>query len=326
MKKILNLILVLFSVVFITSATDFPIKPITIYIPFPTGGTAEQLTRLFADQMAQDMKQPVLIQTNDKGISATDYINQVKTLPNDGYHLIIGNLGTHTSSVMTDRKSILYDPIDDFEPVAILGKTPMYMVLRPDFPANNFKEFVDYIRNNPDKKFTIAHAGVGTTAYLAATYFDATLKLNLTFIPYKGPANALKDVANGYADMMIDQTTSALPFIKGGLLKGLFITSENPSSLTPDIPTSKQIGLPEFDIKGWHMVFAPKGTPKYIVNILNNAIVKALQDKFVASEYKLSNTIIINEDMNNYNILKDFLRNQTNYWQEISTIIDTNKI
>ena len=327
MKHIFKLIFVFLLTCIVSVplvAADFPVNPITVYVPFSAGGTADQLTRLIAKQITQDTNIPVEVKNNDTQMSATDYVNQMKSMPNDGYHLIIGNLGTHTSGTVINQDKILYDPIDDFEPVALLGKTPMYMVLRPDFPANNYKEFTQYYRKNPDKKLTFAHSGYGSTSYLAGIYLASILKLDLEFVPYGGSDPALRDIASGYVDMMIDQTTSALPYIKGGLVKGLFVTSENPSVLTTDIPTSKQVGLTEFDINGWNMVFAPKGTPKSVINILNNIFVRALDNKFVAAELKLSNTVIINEEKNKNTVLSEFLKYELNYWKEISTIINMN--
>lgn len=122
-------------------AYAFPTKPIIIYVPFPSGGTSEQLARTVAEQVTEDTGIKFIIQTNTTNLSATDFINKYKTVPNDGHHLIFGNVGTHASSIALDEASILYDPVNDFIPVAMLGRTPLVVALRPNFPANNFKEF-----------------------------------------------------------------------------------------------------------------------------------------------------------------------------------------
>lgn len=320
MRKILSFIVILASCILITQASAFPLRPITIYVPFAKGGATDQVTRLVAEQVAKNINQEIIVESNDKGISSIEYINQLK-IPSDGYHLIVGNLGTHASDVALNNSSILYDPIDDFEPITLLGTSPMYLVVRPDFPANSFKEFMDYIAQNPDKIITIAHAGSGSTSYLASIYLASIKKLKLNFVAYNGSAPALKDVANGYVDIMIDQTTGALPYIQSNLVKGIFITSKNPSKWTPNIPTSRQIGIPEFDIKAWNMIFAPKDTPKNIIDFLSNAFAVALDDTFIDAELQRSNNIVIPKAENNNASLKEFLKNEINYWKEINMII-----
>lgn len=321
MRKILNIVFVLVSFILTTAVSGFPVQPITIYVPFPKGGSTDKVTRFVAEQVAKDLNQTIIVESNDTAMPSTEYINQLK-IPSDGYHLIVGNLGTHASDVIVNKSSILYDPIDNFEPIILLGKSPMYLVVRPDFPANNFQEFMTYIIKNPDKKITIAHAGNGSTSYLASIYFTSIKKLNLNFVPYNGSAPALKDVANGYVDIMIDQTATALPYIQGGLVKAIFITSENPSHLTPNIQTSKQVGSPEFDIKAWNMIFAPKGTPQNIISALNTAFLNALDNKFVKAELERTDNITIDKNDNNNKDLKQFLKNEINYWQQINTSID----
>jgi tripartite-type tricarboxylate transporter receptor subunit TctC len=324
MKKIFKYISFVLLLLCIVSASnkysDFPNREIKIYVPFSTGGTTDTLTRLIAKQITQDTNIPVTVETNNTQMSATDYVNEIKNVPNDGYHLIIGNLGTHTSGTIINQDTILYDPIDDFEPIALLGKSPMYLVVRPDFPANTFSEFRAYLKKNPHTQLTYAHSGYGSTAYLAGINFASILKLDLNFVPYSSSDPALRDIANGYVDMMIDQSTSALPFIQGDLVKGILITSGDKSELTPNIQTTSD--FESLEINAWNMVFAPKGTPKPIIDILNNIFVSILDNKFIVAEFKLSNTNIIKHN-NNTNIkLKEFLKNELNYWQENTLIIN----
>jgi tripartite-type tricarboxylate transporter receptor subunit TctC len=312
------------ALLFITSASDkyanFPSQEIIIYVPFTAGGTTDILTRLIAKQMAADLNLPVTVETNDGRLSATDYVNDKKSISGDGYHLIIGNLGTHTSGTIINQDTVLYDPIDDFEPIALLGKSPMYMVVRPDFPADTFAGFRDYIRKNPNMKLTYAHSGYGSTAYLAGINFASILKLDLNFIPYTSSDPALRDIAEGYVDMMIDQSTSALPFIQGGLVKGLLITSGKKSILTPDIQTTAD--FESLEINAWNMVFAPKGTPKPMIDILNTLFVRALENKFVIAEFKRTNTNIIKPSNNTNEKLTEFLKNELGYWKENTIIIN----
>jgi tripartite-type tricarboxylate transporter receptor subunit TctC len=327
MKKVLIVILSLFLFNNPCVVNAQILKPITIYVPFAKGGASEQLVTIIAQQIQNQINQPVIVAlNNDNTVTPIDYINQVKSKPNDGFHLIMGNLGTHASSVAFNSKSILYDPLSDFEPIAMLGKTPMYLVVRSNFPANNFQEFVRYLYDNPDKKFTVAHAGEGSTSYLAGIYFAAILKLDLEFIPYPSSDPALKDLAEGYIDIMIDQTTSSLSYIQGGLIKPLIITSEKPSALTPKIPCSHQVGLHEFNINGWNMLFVPKGVDKKMQLKLNYLIVNALNNKFVQAEMKLLNTVIVENDKNTLDELKDFLKKEIIYWQEVNEVISHSKL
>ncbi|MFT6072035.1 MAG: tripartite-type tricarboxylate transporter receptor subunit TctC [Alphaproteobacteria bacterium] len=322
MKKII-LALYLLILMLPCGAFAFPVRPITIYVPFSAGGATEKLASIIADRIEKNINQKVFVKTNsnNNNISATEFINQVKSVPNDGYHLILGNLGTHASSLTVDKETVFYDPIHDFEPIALLGKTPMYLIVRPNFPVKNFKQFLRYLYRNPKKTITIAHAGQGSTSYLAGIYFASILKLDLNFIAYGGSDPALKDIANGYVDMMIDQTTSALSYIQGKLVKSLLITSQRRSVLTPSTPCSSQVGLHEFNINGWNMLFAPQGISKLNQKKLNKIIVDALDNKFVQSDFRLLNTIILDSDKNTPEYLKLFLKQEIDYWQEITGII-----
>jgi tripartite-type tricarboxylate transporter receptor subunit TctC len=322
MRKIIVILCFIFGIT-VSLAQDDLSKPITIYVPFAQGGASEQLATIIAKRIQIDTNQSVIVKVNDdSSITPIEFINQVKSKPNDGYHLIVGNLGTHASSVAVNKKTLLYNPLTDFEPIAMLGKTPMYLVVRPNFPANNFQEFINYLQHNSKKKITIGHAGEGSTSYFAGIYFAAILKLDLEFIPYSSSDPALKDLSEGYIDMMIDQTTSSLSYIQSDLVKSLLITSEKPSILTPNTPCAQEVGLHEFNIHGWNMIFMPKGVRKKMQITRNHSIVNALNNKFVQAEMKLLNTLILKPEENTPNHLRDFLQKEINYWEEINTIIN----
>lgn len=300
----------------------FPIKPITIYVPFTEGGTSEKLVRIVSDQVSEENNIKIIINTNTAGVSATDYINSLKNLPNDGHHIIFGNVGTHASNIALNEKAVLYDPVADFMPIVFLGKTPLYMVVRPNFPANNFKEFIQYIQNKTSPRITLAHSGYGSTAYLAGVYLSSILKIDPILIPYSGSSLALKDVANDYVDVFINQTTSVLPFIKGELVKPIFVTTFYRSSIAPQVPTTQEIGLVEFDIQGWNMLFAPKGTDIKRVLFLNQLFKKALDNKFVKGQFRLTNTLMISSEKNSFNSLREFVQSQIGYWRDIISVLE----
>ena len=314
------------SLYFITFSAfaKFPEKDINIYVPFAAGGAADTLVRQIAKKMEENLGQKVNIYANDKNLKPTDVIRNTTSLPTDGYHLIVGNLGTHGSAPALAGMSLRYDPLLDFHAVAMLGETPLYLVTRKNLKAQTFRQLIFLMRGRK-KSMTMGYSGKGSTSYLAALYFNSLAKISPTMIPYSGSVPALRDMSQGYLDVMIDQSTSALPFIQAQTVRPLAYAdgAGGHSSITRNVDTFSELGLPEFDVIGWNMLFVPRGTPKDIIFTLNQAVLEALRDDYVKVNMAYKNTIIYPEEQNTPALLDIFVKQQVERWRELITIAET---
>jgi tripartite-type tricarboxylate transporter receptor subunit TctC len=304
----------------------YPEKPINIYVPFAAGGASETLMQEIGRRMSVILGQTVNVYANEnKNLTSIQAVRNAVDLPPDGYNLIVGNLGTHGSAPALEGLSIRYDPLEDFMPVGMLGETPMYIAVRKDLPVQSLNELLTYLRAKGNS-VTMAYAGKGSTAYLAAIYFNALAKINPTMLPYQGSEAAMKDLSYGYIDIMIDQSTSALPFIQSNLVRSIAYTlrnddTENTNNLKLGyIKSTASLGLPEFDITGWNMLFAPKGTPNDIIDTLNKALRLSLKDKIVIANLSLKDTLIYPDIQNTPAQLYQFIKSEITRWQDIINI------
>jgi len=247
-------------------------------------------------------------------------------LPNDGYNFVVGNLGTHGSAPALEGLDIRYDPIIDFKPVAMLGQTPLYITIRKDLPVRDFRELLLYMRA---KKHTVtmAYSGKASTSYLASIYFNSIAKTTPTMIPYTGSEPAMRDLAYGYIDIVIDQSAGALSYIQSNLVKAVAYTVGNDLDSASykqlqleQIPNTDAVGFAEFNITGWNLLFAPRGTPdKYIARI-NEVLLASINDPIIRANLQLKDIIIYPQKMNNPAILEQFVHNEIERWKEIISI------
>ena len=327
--NIVKKFLFFFAFLTTTAFARFPEKDINIYVPFAAGGAAETLVRHVAKKMEDILGQNVNIYANDKNIKPTDAVRNATSLPADGYHLVVGNLGTHGSAHALEGISLRYDPMVDFRAVAMLGQTPLYLVSRYDLKVKNFAELVLLMRSKK-QAITMGYSGKGSTAYLAALYFNSLTKVQPTMIPYSGSVPALQDMSKGYLDVMLDQSTSALPFIQARAVRPLAYadgvrdkSQVEPNPITPNVRTFTEMGLPEFDIIGWNMLFAPRGTPKDIILTLNDAVRQALKDNYVKVNMLYKNTNIYPDQKNRPALLDLFVKQEVERWRELISIAES---
>lgn len=256
-------------------ANSWPTKPITLVVPYSAGGPTDVVARLLAVPMGQVLGQSVLVE-NTVGAGGTIAPARVAKAKNDGYTILIHHMGMATAPAL--YKKLPYDPVKDFEPIGQVLDVPMTLLSRKDFPANNFQELQDYVKKNQEK-VSLANAGIGAVSQLCGMLFMHQLGVNLTTVPYKGAGPAMNDLMGGQVDLLCDQTTQTVPVIKDGKRAKVFgvTTSERLASL-PDIPTLNEQGLKGFDVKVWHGMYAPKGTPKEVIDTINKALNVALKD------------------------------------------------
>jgi tripartite-type tricarboxylate transporter receptor subunit TctC len=255
---------------------QYPDRPITIIVPFAAGGPTDIISRIMADPMSRILKQQVVVE-NATGAGGTVGVTRAKNAAPDGYTLLMGNLGTQAASVGLYPK-LAYDPRTDFEPIINTAGTPMLVVAKKDLPVKDFKEFVAYLKKNADK-MNYGTGGIGATSHLTCLFLDALLDVKPTHVPFRGSGPALNALLGGQVDYVCDQTVGVVPSIQAGQANGLVVATPERLSVVPNVPTSKEQGLPDFQAVGWNALFAPKGTPRDIVLKINAAARAALDDE-----------------------------------------------
>jgi tripartite-type tricarboxylate transporter receptor subunit TctC len=260
------------------SAQDYPSRPVTVIVPFAAGGPTDVITRIVTEHMSRSLGQQLIVE-NVVGAGGTTASTRAKRAAPDGYTIMTGHMGTHAASVGL-YPNLQYDPRTDFEPLGMLAGTPILILAKKDFPAKDLKEFVTYVKANA-AKLNNAHAGVGSVSFTTCLYLNHILGAKPAPIPFGGTGPSMNALVAGQVDYMCDQIVNAVPQIKGGTIKAYAIATAERNPALPDVPTTKEAGLPEYVASAWNAMFAPKGTPKPIVDKLNAAIVKALDDENV---------------------------------------------
>lgn len=261
----------------VQAQTKFPEKPITMIVPFAAGGPTDIIARIVGEHMSKTLGHPVLVE-NVAGAGGTTGITRAMTATPDGYTIAMGHLGTLSAAPAT-YPGLKYDPINGIQPIGLAGGTPILIVAKKDFPAKDLKEFASYVKANADK-VNQAHAGVGSVSWTTCTLLKSQLGVpKLNAVAYRGTGPALNDLISGQVDFMCDQIVSVSEQVKAGSIKAYAIASAERSPALPDVPTTKEAGLPEFQIEAWNAVIAPKGTPADVTAKLVDALDKALKDE-----------------------------------------------
>jgi tripartite-type tricarboxylate transporter receptor subunit TctC len=258
----------------VANAQAWPSRPISYVVPFTPGGTTDVIGRAIAQGLAPVLGQPVVVDNKPGAAGAVGAGFVAKAKP-DGHTLLGGTISTHAINASL-YKDLPYDPLKDFEPVTLVGFIPNALYVNADIGVNSVADLVAYLKKHPDKR-TFASSGAGTSTHLAGELFADLIGLQLTHVPYKGTPQAFTDVVGGQVTFMFDQLTAGLPLVKGGKLKLLAVTTAKRATLSPETPTMMEAGVPKFEMVSWQAVYAPKGTPKPVVDRLNAEIVKILR-------------------------------------------------
>jgi tripartite-type tricarboxylate transporter receptor subunit TctC len=295
------------------NAQKYPDKPISLVVPFAAGGPTDTIARLLATQMSKSLGQSVVVE-NVPGAGGTVASAKVAKSKPDGYTIYIHHMGMATAQALYDK--LPYDPLKDFEYIGQVADVPMVLLGSKNFPPNNFKELEAYIRANKDK-VTMANAGPGAVSQLCGLIFQSRLGVRVTTVPYKGTGPALTDLVGGQVNILCDQTTQTIPFIKDGKVKVYGVTTPKRLSALPNVPTLDEQGMKGFDVKVWHGIYAPLGTPKPVLEKLNVALKKALTDPDLKARLDSSNIDIVPVAKQNGESLKSHLDAEINRWGPI---------
>ena len=263
----------------VARAQAYPTRPIIMVVPFAVGGATDVITRIMGERMRAALGQPIIVE-NMVGAGGSIGVGRVARARPDGYALVVGQWSTHVANGAI--YALPYDPMKDFEPVALLATSPFLIVGKNAVPANDLSGLIAWLKANPDKA-TQAHAGVGSAGYLAGLRFQKETGTRFQLVPYRGSAPAMQDLLAGHIDLMITGPADSLPQVRLGNIKAFAITAKNRLDSAPDVPTAEEAGLPGFYFSNWQALFAPRGTPREVIDRLNAAIVFALDEPVVRS-------------------------------------------
>ena len=289
------------------AAQAYPNRPVRVVIPYPPGGPTDIVARVLFQQVSEATGQQFILD-NRAGAGGNIGAEVVAKSPADGYTLLIGT--TAHAINMSLFKNLNYDVMKDFAPVSLLTQGPLVLVTHPQSPANSVKELIELAKTKPGG-LNFASSGNGQSTHLSAELFNTMAGIKMSHVPYKGSAPALTDLVSGQVDLMFDTTLSAMPFVRSGKLKALGLTSPVRSAAAPDVPTISESGLAGYEVFAWNGVFVPTGTPKVIIQQLNEHIRKAMllpsvKDKFTAQGFAAS--------WNSPENFSLFLKNEVDKW------------
>src|SRR3954471_914147 len=259
-------------------AQNYPTKNITLIVPFAAGGPTDVVSRIVGEHMSRTLGQQIVIE-NVVGAGGTTASTRAKRAAPDGYTLITGHMGTHAASVALYPK-LQYDPRTDFEPIGMIAGTPILVLAKKDFPAKDLNEFISYVKAN-EAKLNNAHAGVGSVSFTTCLLLNSIMGVKPVTVPFNGTGPSMNALVGGQVDYMCDQIVNAVPQVQAGTIKAYAVATAERNPALPDVPTTKEAGLPDYQVSAWNAMFAPKGTPKAAVDKLNDALVKALDDETV---------------------------------------------
>jgi tripartite-type tricarboxylate transporter receptor subunit TctC len=286
------------------AAQDYPSRTITFEMPYAPGGPGDVITRVFAAAMQKTLGQQIIVD-NTAGASGTIGTAKVARAKPDGYTLLMIHVSHATNLAM--YKSLPYHPVDDFEPIGQATNGPMVIVARNGFPPKDINEFIAYLKANQEK-VSLAHAGVGSASHLCGLAMMQALDVKLNEIPYKGTGPALNDVMGGQVDVLCDQTSGTVPSVKGGKIKAYAVAGKARLPSLPDLPAIAEAGVQGLDMNISFGLYAPKGTPKPVLEKLTAALRQAVSDPEVKARLESMGIAAVNPEQASPEALRAHLK------------------
>jgi tripartite-type tricarboxylate transporter receptor subunit TctC len=292
------------------SAQNYPNRPITLVVPFAAGGPTDVVARMMAIPMGRSLGQSVVVE-NVNGAGGTVGATKVARSAPNGYTIFLHHMGMATSPAL--YKKLNFDPLNDFEYIGQVLDVPMTLIARKDIPANNLQELIAYVKAN-ESKVSLADAGLGAVSNLCGLMFKSAIGININTIPYKGTGPAMNDLLGGQVDILCDQTTQTVPMIKDGRVKVFGVTTTKRLAALPNVPTLDEQGLKGFEVKVWHGMYAPKGTPAPVLAQINTAMRAAMAEPSIVQRLGELSSEIPTADKMTPKGLEDHLKSEINKW------------
>ncbi len=298
----------------IARAQGYPTRAITMIVPFAAGGSTDVAARIAGEHMSRTLGRQVVIENVAGAGGTTGSIRAMRANP-DGHTILMGHMGTHAVAVSL-YPNLAYNPELDFEPIGVAIEFPLIIAARKDFPAENLKEFVAYAKANPNK-LNMAHGGVGSNAFNFGLALNSILGISPALVPFSGTGPATNALVGGQVDYLLTGIAELGPHIQAATVKAFAIGSSERSPAVPNVPTAKEAGLPEFRASPWFALFAPKGTPRPILDKLSGTLDKALDDQDVRRRFSDLGGEIPDKAKRGQRPLAALVKNEIAHWAPI---------
>ena len=296
-----------------SAAAEYPEKPVTIVVPFAAGGPTDKVARDLAEALRKPLGGQAIVIENVGGAGGTLGATKVAKAAPDGYTLLLHHIGMATSPAL--YRTLQYKTLEDFEYLGLINEVPMTVIGRSTLPANNFAELAKWLEANQGK-INLANAGLGAASHLCGLLFQQSLKIDMTTVPYKGTAPAMTDLLGGQVDIMCDQTTNTSTQIESGKVKAFAVTTTKRLT-TPalaKLPTLDESGMKGFNVSIWHGMYAPKGTPKPVLDKINAALKQALKDPDFNKREEALGAVIVTDARTSPAEHKKWVEAEINKW------------
>ena len=298
----------------VARAQTYPTRAITIIVPFAPGGGTEVSARVVGEYMSSTLRQQFVVENFPGAGGTTGTIRAMRASP-DGYTIEMGHIGTHAVSVWL-YPQLAYKPDVDFEPIGLAMETPLVIVARKDFPPKNLEEFIAYVKANSEN-LNMGHDGVGSILYSFGLMLNSILGVKPTLVPFNGGGPATSALLAGQVDYTCGAITDVAPHVLAGALKAYAIAADERSATLPNVPTTKEAGLPEFKAMPWFALFAPKGTQQPILDKLSDALDKALDDQHVRRRFSDLGGIVPDKARRGQQALATLVKDEIARWAPI---------
>ena len=292
---------------------QYPTKAITMVVPFTAGGPTDTLGRNLGVAMGKQLKQTIVVE-NVGGAGGNIGVTRATRAAPDGYTILLHHIGMSTSPAL--YRKLDYNPLTDFEYIGLVADVPMTLIARGNFPPQDFKEFLAYVKANKNK-LTLANAGLGAASHLCGLLFMTAIETDFTTVPYKGTGPAMNDLLGGQVDFMCDQTTNTTGQIQGGRVKAYGVTTKTRVASLPNLMTLDEQGLKGFDVAVWHALYAPKATPKQVVDTLVRALQESLKDQDLKVNLAKLGTEPVAQSQATPEALRNLLKAEIDKWGPI---------
>jgi tripartite-type tricarboxylate transporter receptor subunit TctC len=297
-------------------ADTYPSKTIVIVVPTSPGGANDAMARIIAQGLSQKLGQPVVVE-NRAGANGAIASEFVARAPADGYTLMFGYIATH--AINPALQKLRYDPIKSFEPISLVATSPTLVVANNNLPIKNAKDLVALLKAQPGK-ISYASSGKGTAPHLSGELFKLNTGTDMLHVPYKGSSPAILDTIGGTTQVMFPSLFTAFPQVKGNKLIALGIAGKKRSPVLPNVPTLAEQGIPNVEIDQWYAMFAPAGTPKAIIQLLNKDLIAVLNEKSNESKIEEQGATV---DTSTPEELGDLVKKEVARWKKV---VDSAKI
>ncbi|MFL5090935.1 MAG: tripartite tricarboxylate transporter substrate-binding protein [Xanthobacteraceae bacterium] len=295
------------------AAQEFPARPVTLMMPYAAGGPGDTITRIIGQGMSKVLGSQFMVE-NTAGAGGTVGTAKIAAAPPDGHSLLVMHFGHAANTAL--YRNLRYDAVRDFEPIGLIAESPMALVAKKNFPADNLRDFIAYVKAN-NTQVTHGHAGIGSASHLCGLLFFNAIGTTVTSIPYKGTGPALNDLIGGQFDFMCDQTLNVLQPVNAGLIKAFATTTKARLAVAPDLPTAAEAGLPGVEITVWFGMWAPKATPQPVIEKLSAGLREALKEPEVKNRLAMAGAETVAAERATPAALRAHLKSEIDKWVPI---------